>query len=77
MSKEIDSRPFFNGRLSPMVLLRAAFWFSLFFHVLPVSHSGKNHFTVIAVTWGWGPSYQYRKPSTSTVSPTLRFFTAS
>ena len=39
--------------------------------------TGKDHFTVIAVTCGWGPSYQYRKPSTSTVSPTLRFFTAS
>ena len=27
---------------------------------------------VMAVMWGFMPSYQYRKPSTSTVSPTFR-----
>ena len=31
-----------------------------------------NYFTVTEVTWGCAPLYQYRKPSTSMVSPTFR-----
>lgn len=38
--------------------------------------AASDYFTVIAVIWGFTPSYQYRKPSASMVSPICRFLTA-
>ena len=35
-----------------------------------------NYLTVTPVMCGFTPSYQYRKPSISTLSPTFKFFTA-
>ena len=35
-----------------------------------------SYFTVTEVMWGCMPSYQYRKPSMSILSPTFRFCTA-
>ena len=32
-----------------------------------------DYLTVTEVMWGFAPSYQYRKPSRSTLSPTFRF----
>gem|GEM_PF-2149430 len=40
------------------------------------SRPGLFYFTVTDVMWGFTPSYQYRKPSASMVSPTFKFFTA-
>ncbi len=48
-----------------------------YYQTLHGKESSGFYFTVMEVMWGWGPSYQYRKPVMSTVSPTFRALTAS